>query len=84
LVKEKAVSLQKLIINMTKKKEVIEVKEDSTFISELLKHKEELEKAIEQAVGNLNFLQGQKAYNQALIDKYGKEKEKENVLEPGN
>jgi len=84
LVKEKVVSLQKLIINMTKKKEVIEVKEDSTFISELLKHKEELEKAIEQAVGNLNFLQGQKAYNQALIEKYGKEKEKENVLEPGN
>ena len=65
---------------MTKKKEIIEVKEDNEFVSDLLKHKEELEKAIEQAIGNLNFLQGQKAYNQALIEKYGKEKEKENVL----
>jgi hypothetical protein len=52
----------------------------------LLKHKEDLEKAIEQTIGNLNFLQGQKAYNESLLKELEdvKEEKKEDVLEPGN
>jgi len=33
----------------------------------LLKDKEEIAKAIEQKVGELNFLHGQKAYNELLL-----------------
>jgi hypothetical protein len=52
----------------------------------LLKHKEDLEKAIEQTLANLNFLQGQKAYNESLLKELEdvKEEKKEDVLEPGN
>lgn len=52
--------------------EKVIVKEDS-LMDELLKHKDEIEKSIEQTVANLNFLQGQKSYNQSLIDKFKKE-----------
>ena len=52
----------------------------------LLKHKEDLEKAIEQTLANLNFLQGQKAYNESLLKELEdvKEEKKEDVLEPEN
>ena len=50
----------------------------------LLKDKEDILKAIEQKVGELNFLHGQKAYNELLLKDFedGKEEKKEDVLEP--
>jgi hypothetical protein len=51
----------------------------------LLKHKEELEKAFEQKIAELNQISGQKSYNELLLkelEEDGKEEEKENVLKP--
>ena len=51
----------------------------------LLKHKEELEKAFEQKLAELNHIAGQKDYNAALLkelEEDGKKEEKEDVLEP--
>ena len=51
----------------------------------LLKDKENIEKAIEQKYAELNFLQGQKAYNELLLkelEEDGKKEEKEDVLKP--
>lgn len=51
----------------------------------LLKHKEELDKAFQQKLAELNQISGQQAYNTLLLtelEEDGKKEEKEDVLEP--